>query len=243
MTLRAFALVLGLAAVACDSPPPEPAPAPARPKAAPPVTPPPAEPPEPSTTVEVTPADHEVLTAEEIWGSPEPDTWGDLSRTPAKEGPETHAGPAADPGATDDQRRDAVLAILSGGKTPTRLPIVAGDPRAAVPTGGPHVTIGIPKVEGELPPEIVRRIVRSRAVAIQTCYDDALATKPGTAGDLTFAFTIASDGTPTKSRVTGAKLPDDLRDCVARTAMPKKFPRPLDDKPVEATIVVTLEAP
>ena len=158
-------------------------------------------------------------------------------------GPEPElAGPAAN--ATADERRDAVLALLTDGKSAVGLPLHAvdegtafnprlGEQMANDVVGVPRVRPKPPVVEGEgLAPEIIRRVIRRHVGALARCYKDPLAGAKAT-GSFTIEFEVTGEG-KTKS-VTVTEKDTGLASgaaCVTKAAKRWVFPKPQGGGPV-----------
>ena len=152
--------------------------------------------------------------------------------------------PAAD---TEEGRRGAVFAVLAGGSLATSLPERAADPEhpfdaglaaAMTPTAGrqmPRVRPGDSTVEGGLPKEVVRRIVRRYMGQLRGCYEKQLAREAGATGTLSLTFTIDARGTLSASKATSKAFDALMTKCVEEGMERWRFPLPKDGKVVEVT--------
>lgn len=83
------------------------------------------------------------------------------------------------------------------------------------------------KVAGDLDPNIIRRIVRSRVSEVRSCYSKSLAKDPTSSGMLTLALRISSTGSVDKAPVASTTLKDrEVGKCTAAAAKLWKFPKP-----------------
>lgn len=102
---------------------------------------------------------------------------------------------------------------------------------SAGPAGGEakkvRVSEGTPTVDGRLPPEIIRRIVRLNSGRFRLCYEDGLRRNPNLQGRATVKFVInrsGAIGTPTDR---GSDIPDvGVVGCVVRAFGGLSFPQP-----------------
>ena len=215
--------------------------APAAPKPEPEVTPEP----EPPADVALAPDVGAFALGLEGVGQPDPDRPTTIGLEPKRE-PETVVArelPGSD--ATEQERREAVLSILAGGEVVQQLPARATDegkefdrglvsamtPRGG--RGGPVPRIRTPKkgfsVSGELPEDVVRRIVRSRTNEVRQCYSMSLRSSPKVKGVATFSWTIDADGTVTSAKAGSSSVRDKkLPLCIVKAIKRWKFPKPAD---------------
>ncbi|MEZ4454785.1 MAG: AgmX/PglI C-terminal domain-containing protein [Nannocystaceae bacterium] len=97
-------------------------------------------------------------------------------------------------------------------------------------------------VQGQLDPDLIRRIVRAHINEIRYCYNEGLADDPELAGRVAIAFTIGTSGDVTavstaESTLADASVPHCMQAAVARW----KFPKPDGDAPVQVTYPFVLE--
>lgn len=207
---------------------------------------PPAErEPEPPQDVAMTPdAGHFGLGLEGV-GQPDPDRDSSIGLPPKQE-PETIGArelPGAD--ATQEQRREGVLKILAGGELAQQLPTRATDDgkefdrglvsamRPKGRRGGVVPRVRTPKegfsVSGDLPEEVVRRIVRSRTNEVRQCYSMSLRSFPKSKGTVTFAWTIDAEGKVSSAKKVSSTIRDKkLPPCIVKAIKRWKFPKPQD---------------
>jgi hypothetical protein len=101
----------------------------------------------------------------------------------------------------------------------------------------PKVRMGASTVNGDLPPEVVQRIVRQNFVSFRTCYERALERTPDVSGLVRIGFTIARDGSITDVRDAGSKLPDrGMIDCLRTAYSDLNFPQPTDGEVVNVVM-------
>jgi hypothetical protein len=82
-------------------------------------------------------------------------------------------------------------------------------------------------VSGRLPPEIVRRIVRSNFGRFRGCYQQGLLRNPTLAGRVSTSFVIGRDGSVASVADGGSDLPDaTVNACVRRAFYGLSFPQP-----------------
>lgn len=91
----------------------------------------------------------------------------------------------------------------------------------------PQVRIGALAVSGELPAEVIRRIVRQNFGRIRLCYENGLKTNASLAGVVTVDFTIAADGSIPEHSSAKSDLPDSkVVGCIENTYASLSFPAP-----------------
>lgn len=92
----------------------------------------------------------------------------------------------------------------------------------------PTISPGKPQITGSLPPDIIRRIVRSNTTRVKVCYEQGLKKKPGLAGTLNVKFTIDKDGKVVSAADAGnSTLGDaDVLSCVVKVFLEMGFPKP-----------------
>ena len=90
----------------------------------------------------------------------------------------------------------------------------------------PSVRMGATTVNGHLPPEVVKRIVRQQFGRFRLCYEGALRANPTLAGTVTTTFTIRSDGS-TEGVSTSTDLIDkNVAPCIAKVFALLSYPQP-----------------
>lgn len=94
----------------------------------------------------------------------------------------------------------------------------------------PHlasIRMGALSVNGRLPPEVVRRVVRQQFGRIRLCYDVGLRSNPALRGRITTKFVIDKDGNVSTAKDGGSDLPDvSVVACVVRAFASVTFPQP-----------------
>lgn len=81
-------------------------------------------------------------------------------------------------------------------------------------------------VTGRLPKEVIQRIVRQNFGRFRLCYENALRSDPTIAGNVTVAFTIATDGSVSKVGHTTTMSDPGTGDCVHKAFLGLSFPQP-----------------
>lgn len=101
-----------------------------------------------------------------------------------------------------------------------------GGPRRGSKTT-PTLRPGTANVMGALPPEVIRRIVRSRFSALRFCYEKGLKVNPTLAGRLTVKFVISKEGEVVSAHDAGSTLSDVTTvSCMVAVFKALKFPKP-----------------
>ena len=174
--------------------------------------------------------------------------------TPQRPVPPAPSVPGPKPAAATASRADkeqAVLALLAG-KDSEKLPEVASDPGVALEPGlrdrlSPRVApvrirMEKPSVNGDLPQEVVRRMVRQRYGAVRLCHHAE--GDPDLAGSVTVRFSIAADGKVSNAMVskndTGKK---QLGECVAKVFREISFPKPQSPGAVNVEFPIVFNPP
>jgi hypothetical protein len=148
--------------------------------------------------------------------------------------------PAAASGA-----RVGSIALDDGGPDPTACPdgAVCGnmfDPEGPWPwmyphdgggrlprMAGVHLRQGTVTVRGDLPTEVIQRIVRQNFGRFRLCYEVALRTNPTLDGRVSVKFVIDRTGAVTTASDGGSDLPDaGVVQCVVRSFSSLSFPSP-----------------
>lgn len=86
--------------------------------------------------------------------------------------------------------------------------------------------------EGRLPPETIRRVIRSAFPRFRKCYEVALAANPNARGGVSSRFVIGLDGVVelVYSEAMDASIPASMVDCISNVYLRVEFPPPLDGK-------------
>lgn len=91
----------------------------------------------------------------------------------------------------------------------------------------PQVRIGALTVNGRLPADVIRRIVRQNVGRIRLCYDNGRKTNASLTGVVTVDFTIAADGSVSEHSSAKSDLPDSkVVGCIENTFASLSFPAP-----------------
>jgi Ca-activated chloride channel family protein len=91
----------------------------------------------------------------------------------------------------------------------------------------PKVRVGVSRVEGRLPVEVVQRIVRQNFGRFRVCYEQGLGRNPALAGKITSRFVISKDGSVENVSNGGSDLPDaGVVSCVLSAFHGLNFPQP-----------------
>lgn len=96
------------------------------------------------------------------------------------------------------------------------------------------------EVQGRLPPEVIKRIVRQNFPRVRECYEKGLKKKPDLAGTVSVAFVIDEKGAVTgATRAGGTLKDDDVAACVVKVFSTLYFPEPEGGK-VKVTYPIDL---
>lgn len=85
---------------------------------------------------------------------------------------------------------------------------------------------GAAKVEGELSPGAIQRVMRANFSRFRLCYQNALGSDPSLEGRVTLKFSIAEDGTVEEAEGSGDIADDAVVSCSERAVMGLEFPKP-----------------
>jgi hypothetical protein len=103
-------------------------------------------------------------------------------------------------------------------------------------TGPAKVLAGATSVQGKLPPEVIRRIVRQNFGRFRLCYEKGLMKNPKLAGRIAVNFVIDKHGAIGRVADAGSTLKDpQTKACVLRAFLGLSFPEPEGG----GTVVVT----
>lgn len=107
-------------------------------------------------------------------------------------------------------------------------------PAPSGPRGGrrvPRIRMSMPVVKGDLPKEVVQRIVRRYFGRYRSCYETALGDDPKLEGGVTVKGVIGADGRLTQPTGTPTDgMPPSVASCVANAMADLSFPRPKGGK-------------
>jgi hypothetical protein len=99
--------------------------------------------------------------------------------------------------------------------------------RVEARVGSPRIRAGTPAVIGQLPPEVVQRIVRQNIGRFRLCYADGLRLVPRLEGRIAVRFVIGRDGGVSRVQNGGSDFPDwVVLSCVMRAFYGLSFPAP-----------------
>ena len=92
----------------------------------------------------------------------------------------------------------------------------------------PHIREGKISVNGQLPPEVVQRILRQSFGRFRLCYENGLRKAPALAGQVAVHFVIDASGSVSRAeRDPATTMPDDdVVSCVVRSLGNLAFPQP-----------------
>jgi hypothetical protein len=91
----------------------------------------------------------------------------------------------------------------------------------------PRILEGLARVNGPLPPEIIRRIIRQNYGRFRLCHENGLRSNPNLQGRVTVKFVIDRSGGVQMTVDGGSDLPDpDVVRCVVRGFGNLSFPQP-----------------
>ncbi len=147
------------------------------------------------------------------------------------------AAPAAPPGpssGTIEQRKSAVLSLISGDVSADQLPVVATEPgekldpslrSTLAPVSRAKIRFGKINVVGDQMPEVVRRIVRRYYPRFKACYARGLQINPNLEGRIGIRLVIHQSGRTMSANNGGSDLPDgNVVTCVLRASQNLRFP-------------------
>ena len=87
--------------------------------------------------------------------------------------------------------------------------------------------IGTTNVTGQIPPEVVQRIVRQNYGRFRNCYENGLRNNPGLTGRVSVRFVIGRDGGVSSVSNNGSDLPEpSVIGCVTNAFYGLSFPAP-----------------
>lgn len=94
-------------------------------------------------------------------------------------------------------------------------------------TKAPKVRMGATQVNGRLPAEVIRRIVRQNFGRFRMCYEQGLARNPNLTGRVAVRFVIGRDGSVSNVGNGGSDIPDSgVVSCVISAFYGLSFPQP-----------------
>ncbi|MFO0547603.1 MAG: AgmX/PglI C-terminal domain-containing protein [Polyangiaceae bacterium] len=152
-----------------------------------------------------------------------------------------------------DARKAAVLDFLAGGDGLGALPELATpdgavfDPQlrdkvAPLTTAPQRMRLGAETVSAGLPPEVVRRIVRSAFARFRKCYEDQLTSQPDLAGKVVVAFEVGKGGKVINAKDGGSDAAlISVGACAVRVMRALDFPEPEGNVVVRITFPFTFQ--
>lgn len=106
----------------------------------------------------------------------------------------------------------------------------------------PRIRQAKAQIQGELDPDIIRRIARAHIHEVRSCYVKGLATRPRIRGRVAIRFSIQPNGRVSTSRVWRSSLNDErVEKCISARVRRWKFPKPQDGRKVVVTYPFVLE--
>ncbi len=91
----------------------------------------------------------------------------------------------------------------------------------------PSIRQGALSVNGRLPPEVIKRIIRQNFGRFRLCYENGLRLNPSLQGRVSTKFVIAHDGSVSTTQDGGSDMPDqNVTSCVVRAHGNLSFPQP-----------------
>jgi hypothetical protein len=98
------------------------------------------------------------------------------------------------------------------------------------------------RIEGGLPPDVVRRVVRLRFGLVRLCHDSALRNDSAVTGSVRVHFVIGPDGSVISAQDVGSDLPDPTTVvCAVGIFKNLSFPQPSGAAPVSVSYRFTLK--
>jgi hypothetical protein len=88
------------------------------------------------------------------------------------------------------------------------------------------VTTPLPGVTGNLPPEVVRRVVRTSVSRMRYCYEKGLRKNATLAGNVTVTFVIGVDGAVASAQSSSTLADPEVEACVVAIFRSMLFPKP-----------------
>ncbi len=130
---------------------------------------------------------------------------------------------ATGPGAGTGTSRGVGAGVAEGDFVPVKGSKGTTDTGASAPAS-PKVVIGAIET-GDMPPDTIGRVIRSRAGVFRACYQKELARDPKLAGKVVVQFEIAPEGKVTKAAVQSSTLASKpVEDCVVSNVLRLRFP-------------------
>jgi len=150
---------------------------------------------------------------------------GPAEPTPRAAGDPCEGGQIAQQGAGAPMSEDRAPGGTGGGVSGIGVGGGAGGMRARDTANAPRLALGTVKVDGALPPEVVRRIVRQHLGQLRYCYEQTLLKNPKVNGLVVVHFEVDANGAVTSAEVT-KHLEDGLDACLVARVKTLEFPKP-----------------
>jgi len=126
--------------------------------------------------------------------------------------------------------------VPSAGLTQDDVATLGGDllyPGGAILGGFSPIRLGLKMIEtgtdiqGQLPPEVIKRIIRANFPRLRACYQQALKKSPSIKGTVTTTFTIDSTGAVESASLGKGTVEDEpMKQCVLGVFNTLSFPEP-----------------
>jgi Ca-activated chloride channel family protein len=102
-----------------------------------------------------------------------------------------------------------------------------GAGRGTLSDRAPSVAGSLPTTLGSIAPEVIRRVVRTHAAQIRSCYERVLARVPGLAGKVVVKWTIDGQGHVVDATIAQTQLKNaEVEACLLQTVRTWRFPPP-----------------
>ncbi|WP_218920195.1 AgmX/PglI C-terminal domain-containing protein [Chondromyces crocatus] len=93
--------------------------------------------------------------------------------------------------------------------------------------GRPGTVPTDPTAQGELPQEVIQRVIRQHAGRFRSCYEDGLRTDPKLKGTVNVTFVIGKEGNVTSAREASSDMGNEgVSACMVRVFQGMVFPAP-----------------
>jgi hypothetical protein len=104
-------------------------------------------------------------------------------------------------------------------------------PAPPAPPAGARVTALPAALQGGLDAGLVQTVIDGGRTALEACYEDALAARPGLRGRLVMQIQVRGDGSVRAATVAASQMSDpELGACFSRTIAGLSFPRDTQDR-------------
>jgi outer membrane biosynthesis protein TonB len=135
--------------------------------------------------------------------------------------------PARTPEAPSAAAADAEPLLSAGAEEPAAAPEEPATTEPAAPSAESGSTTPASGPRDTRTKEVISRVITDNRQKVRDCYDAALATNPGIAGDLVVGFVISPDGGVKQAEVNWAESDihvPELDTCAAEAVRSFKFP-------------------